>query len=105
MNARLYVGNLSYDVDAERLSEIFKEFGFAVTGPHIVMDRETQRSKGFGFVDIPDKDADHAISQMNGAYADGRTMRVDRAAERPNGGGQSKGGQSKNSQNGKGARR
>lgn len=95
MSARLYVGNLSYDTDADRLISMFADYGIVASRPHIVMDRESNRSKGFGFVEVgSDSDADLAISQMNGARIDGRSIRVDRALEKPRneGGGGGKGG-------------
>ena len=84
MSARLYVGNLSYDTDADRLVAMFAEFSILATRPHIVMDREAGRSKGFGFVEVgSEEEADNAIAQMNGARVDGRSIRVDRAQEKP----------------------
>lgn len=67
----------------ERLVEVFREFGFVVKRPHIVTDRESGQSKGFGFVDLGSPDAaDEAVSLMNGANIDGRNLRVDKAHER-----------------------
>ena len=81
--ARLYVGNLPYTMTTDRLVEIFQEFGFPVRRPHIVTDRESGQSKGFGFVDMDTPNsADDAINALNGARVDGRTLRVDKAHEK-----------------------
>jgi len=79
---RLYVGNISYSVDSHGLIEIFREHGVLGERPHIVMDRESGRSKGFGFINVPPEMADTAICALNGAIVGGRTIRVDRAHDR-----------------------
>ncbi len=87
MGNRLYVGNLSFNTSAETLRECFSEVG-EVTDVHIVSDRETGRSRGFGFVTMGSSEAAaNAISQMDGATLDGRALRVNEAEERPAGGG------------------
>lgn len=87
MNNRLYVGNLSYDVTSEGLRGQFAECG-EVTDLQVMMDRETGRARGFAFVTMgSDADAANAISQLNGAMYEGRSMRVNVAEERPRGGG------------------
>jgi RNA recognition motif-containing protein len=85
MSKRLYVGNLSYGVSAERLEELFSQWG--ATGVTLPTD-EGGRPKGFGFVDIPeDGQADAAIQAMNGKDIDGRTINVSEARPRSDSGG------------------
>jgi hypothetical protein len=87
MSSRLYVGNLSYDTDTETLRSAFAASG-EVTDAHVVMDRESGRSRGFGFVTMATADlAKKAIETMNGTMLDGRAIRVNEAEERPRGGG------------------
>jgi RNA recognition motif-containing protein len=87
MSSRLYVGNLSYDTDTETLRQGFATVG-EVTDAHVVTDRESGRSRGFGFVTMATPDlAKKAIETMNGAVIDGRSIRVNEAEERPRGGG------------------
>jgi RNA recognition motif-containing protein len=87
---RLYVGNLSYNMDNEQLQSLFSEFG-TVTDAHVVRDRETGRSRGFGFVTMEDDgDAQAAIEALNDKDQDGRPLRVNEARPRegqPQGGG------------------
>ena len=88
MGKRLYVGNLSYNVTNEGLEELFAEFG-SVRSAQVVMDRDTGRSKGFGFVDVDADQMDAAISAMNGREISGRSLTVNEArprAERSSGG-------------------
>jgi RNA recognition motif-containing protein len=93
MGNRLYVGNLSFSTTAESLREAFSQFG-EVTDVHVIMDRETGRSRGFGFVTMDSSQvATNAMAQMNGAMLDGRALRVNEAEERqPRGGGGGGGG-------------
>jgi RNA recognition motif-containing protein len=88
MGNRLYVGNLAFDTTDARLSEVFSEFG-EVTESKIILDRESGRSRGFGFVVMAtNEQAQKAIAQMNGRVLDGRQLRVNEAEERqPRGGG------------------
>ena len=87
MSNRLYVGNLSFDTSSESIREAFSAFG-DITDVHVASDRETGRSRGFGFVTMGSADqAATAIAQMNGALLDGRPLRVNEAEERPNRGG------------------
>lgn len=87
MSSRLYVGNLSYDTDTETLRQAFAGSG-EVTDAHVVTDRESGRSRGFGFVTMATPElAQKAIADMNGAMIDGRAVRVNEAEERPRGGG------------------
>ena len=92
MSSRLYVGNLSYETDTETLRQAFASAG-EVTDAHVVMDRESGRSRGFGFVTMGTPDlAKTAIESMNGSMIDGRAIRVNEAEERPRGGGGGGGG-------------
>lgn len=80
MSRNLYVGNLSYQTTADDLREAFSQHG-TVTRTQVVMDRETGRSRGFGFVEMDDG-ADDAITAMNGASLMGRTLTVNEARPR-----------------------
>ncbi|MET0342796.1 MAG: RNA-binding protein, partial [Polyangiales bacterium] len=85
MGNRLYVGNLSFNTNADTLRECFSELG-EVTDVHIVSDRETGRSRGFAFVTMSTSEAAaSAIQQMDGATLDGRALRVNEAEERRGG--------------------
>jgi RNA recognition motif-containing protein len=87
MSNKLYVGNLSFRVTSEDLQEYFAGAG-TVESANIVMDRETGRSRGFGFVEMAsDEDANNAIAQFNGQEYDGRSMVVNEARPREDGGG------------------
>ncbi|KAJ7695440.1 hypothetical protein B0H17DRAFT_1272038 [Mycena rosella] len=86
-NAKLYIGNLSFNVDDQRLEEAFKEFG-NITDHVVMKDRETGRSRGFGFVTYSSEDeANAAISGMDQQDLDGRRLRVNMANPKPSGGG------------------
>jgi RNA recognition motif-containing protein len=92
MAKRLYVGNLKYSVTSEHLQEIFEQFG-AVTSAQVLSDRETGRSRGFGFVEMPnDDEAQAAIDTMDGQDHDGRRLTVNEARPRTPGGGGGGGG-------------
>ena len=79
---RLFVRNLSYDIDDEQLKSAFDEAG-AVASAKVVTDRYTGRSKGFGFVDMPnEQEARQAIDQMSGKEIAGRAIVVEKARER-----------------------
>lgn len=80
MSKNLYVGNLPYNVTADDLREVFEQYG-TVTRAHVVSDRETGRSRGFGFVEM-DSGAEDAIEAMNGADFKGRTLTVNEARPR-----------------------
>jgi len=72
----IYVGNLSYKMTDEDLRKLFGGFG-AVSESKIVIDRETGRSKGFGFVEMPNQsEGDEAIKQLDGKEIDGRNIKV-----------------------------
>ncbi len=90
MGRKLYIGNLSYTTTDESLAEAFKQFG-NVESAKIIMDRESGRSKGFGFVEMStDDEAQKAVSQMDGQSVDGRNLKVSEA--RPQEGGPRGGG-------------
>ena len=90
MAKKLYVGNLSYNVTSASLEEMFAPFG-TVTSAQVIQDRDTQRSKGFGFVEMgTDEEAQAAIAAMNGQENNGRVLTVNEAKpreDRPRGGG------------------
>ena len=87
MSNRLYVGNLSFQSTDESLRAAFAQCG-EVTEAHIITDRTTGQSRGFGFVTMANSaDAQKAIQEMNGASLDGRTLRVNEAEDRPPRGG------------------
>lgn len=83
---RMYVGNLPFSTDESGLKSLFEEHG-SVTDVKIIMDRETGRSRGFGFVEMGDSDAQTAINELNGKDVDGRSLVVNEARERQAGGG------------------
>jgi RNA recognition motif-containing protein len=87
MAKKLYVGNLSYDTTNESLQELFEAYG-TVQSAQIVMDRDTGRSKGFGFVEMgSDQEAQAAINGLNGKEAGGRSLTVNEARPREDRGG------------------
>ncbi|HSI48158.1 MAG TPA: RNA-binding protein [Ideonella sp.] len=98
MGNKLYVGNLAYSVRDDSLQQAFGEFG-TVTSAKVMMDRETGRSKGFGFVEMgSDAEAQAAVNGMNGQPLEGRAIVVNEARpreERPGGFGGGGGGGSR----------
>jgi RNA recognition motif-containing protein len=91
----IYVGNLSWGLKDEDLANLFSPFG-EVASAKIVMDKFTQRSKGFGFVEMPnDEEAQTAIAQLNGSEIEGRNLVVNES--RPKEGGSGDGGYKKRS--------
>ena len=79
----IFVGNLSFNSTSESLEAAFAQFG-SVESAQVIMDRQTGRSRGFGFVEMPDSgEAQAAISAMNGADLDGRPLTVNEARPRP----------------------
>jgi RNA recognition motif-containing protein len=78
MAKKLYVGGVSYNTTQQGLQDAFAAHGKVVSA-QIIMDRETGRSRGFGFVEMEDADAETAINAMNGAELDGRRLTVNEA--------------------------
>src|SRR5579862_3774430 len=95
MGSKLYVGNLSYGTTSSDLEQLFAKHG-AVQSAEVISDRETGRSKGFGFVQMgSDEEAQAAIAALNGQEHDGRPLTVNEAKpreDRPRGGGGGYGG-------------
>jgi len=87
---KLYVGNLAYKTDEDTLRQAFGQYG-EVESVNIIVDRDTGRSKGFGFVEMPDDEqAKAAIEALNGSELDGRTLKVSESKPKerqPRGGG------------------
>ncbi len=82
MAKRLYVGNLSYSVTSELLQEMFEQYGRVRTA-QVLIDRETNRSRGFGFVEMEDDaEAEAAIESLDGNDHDGRRLTVNEARPR-----------------------
>lgn len=88
MSKRLYVGNLSWNVSDEDLREVFQRDGRQVVDARVITDRETGRSRGFGFVEFASpEEGQAAIDALDGQDLDGRPLRVNAAQERGGGGG------------------
>ncbi len=88
---KIYVGNLSWGATEDDVRNFFSKFG-TVESVAVITDRETGRSRGFGFVEMDDAGAEKAISEANGQDLDGRALRVNEAQERQRGGGGGGGG-------------
>jgi RNA recognition motif-containing protein len=87
MGRKLYVGNLTYGVTDSELSKMFEPHG-TVESAQVIMDRDTGRSKGFGFVEMKtDQEAQAAIAALNGQDSGGRPLTVNEAKPRTEGGG------------------
>jgi RNA recognition motif-containing protein len=87
MGSKLYVGNLSYNVNSSDLEQLFAQHG-TVQSAEIIQDRDTGRSKGFGFVQMgSDAEAQAAITALNGQEHDGRALTVNEAKPREDRGG------------------
>jgi RNA recognition motif-containing protein len=92
MSTKLYVGNISFNTTNQDLNDMFGEVG-TVESANVVEDRETGRSRGFGFVEMASKaDAENAIAQLNGKEVDGRALKVNEAKPREDRGGGGGGG-------------
>lgn len=86
MGKKLYVGNLAYGVSDSDLQRIFEPHG-TVQSAQVIMDRDTGRSKGFGFVEMgSDAEAQAAITALNGTEVEGRSLTVNEARPKPEGG-------------------
>ena len=88
MSKKLFVGSLSWDTTDDGLTQAFSQFG-EISEAKVIMDRDSGRSRGFGFVTFDDgAAADKAIAEMDGKELDGRTIKVNEAQEKkPRGGG------------------
>src|SRR3954451_11589870 len=87
MGKKLYVGNLSYGISDSTLEQMFSAHG-QVQSAQVIMDRDTGRSKGFGFVEMgTDEEAQAAIAAMNGKEIEGRALTVNEARPKESGGG------------------
>ena len=84
MGKKLYVGNLSFNVDTDQLTETFAQFG-TVDSVNVITDRDTGRSKGFAFVEMSaDSEAQTAIQKLHGTELAGREMNISEAKPREN---------------------
>jgi len=93
MGTRLYVGNLPFSVDESTLRELFEQNGRTVTEVKLITDRDTGRTRGFGFVEmVSSEDAEGAIRELDGYSLEGRPLKVNEARERQGGGGGGRGG-------------
>ena len=87
MGKKIYVGNLAYGVSSSDLQQMFEAYG-EVQSAQVIMDRDTGRSKGFGFVEMSsDQEAQAAIAALNGKETDDRTLTVNEARPKEGGGG------------------
>src|SRR6476661_7067459 len=83
MGTKLFVGNLAYSITEQELREAFGQNGRTVQSVRIALDRETQRPRGFAFIEVAsDADAESAIKQWNGTMLNGRNVFVEKAQER-----------------------
>jgi RNA recognition motif-containing protein len=79
MGKKLYIGNLSFNVDSNQLTTLFSDFG-TVDSANVIMDRDTGRSKGFAFVEMSESDAAQtAIDKLNGTEFEGRALNISEA--------------------------
>jgi RNA recognition motif-containing protein len=95
MGKKIYVGNLAYGISSSDLQQMFETYG-VVQSAQVILDRDTGRSKGFGFVEMEgESEAQAAIAALNGKEMDGRTLNVNEARPREDhGGGGGRGGYS-----------
>ncbi len=91
MTKKLYVGNLPFQTTEEDLSDLFSQAG-NVESVRIITDRDTGRSRGFGFVEMGDEEADKAVESLNGTEMGGRPLTVNEARPQVNRGGGGGGG-------------
>ena len=92
MSSKLYVGNLSFSANEQDLEDVFGEIG-TVESVNIITDRDTGRSRGFGFVEMSSQEeAQNAISELDGKEVEGRNLKVNEAKPRENRGGGGRGG-------------
>ena len=84
MSKNIYVGNLPFSTSNDDLNNLFAEFG-EVTSAKVIRDKFTDRSRGFGFVEMEnDEEADKAIAELNSKEIDGRALKIDEAKPRKN---------------------
>ena len=81
MTKTLYVGNLPWSTSSEELTEYLSRYG-NIVGSRIITDRETGRSRGFGFVEVAEEDAERLAEELNGSDFDGRSLTVNEAKPR-----------------------
>ena len=81
MTKKIYVGNLPWSADDEGMRQLFSRHGEVISA-RVITDRDTGRSRGFGFVEMAAADADAAIKALNGTNLDGRPLKVNQAEER-----------------------
>src|ERR1022692_4049214 len=91
---KLYVGNLSYSVNDPPLKELFQPFG-NIESARVISDRDSGQSKGFGFVEMADADAQKAMGALNGRDQDGRALKGNEAKPQENRGGGGGGGRNR----------
>jgi cold-inducible RNA-binding protein len=89
--SKIYVGNLPFSADESAVRTLFSQHG-TVDSVALIMDRETGRPRGFGFVEMPRADAARAIQNLNGQDMGGRPLKVNEAQDKPRGGGGGGGG-------------
>ena len=82
MTMSMYVGNLPFSADSTSLQSLFSPYGEVISA-RVMSDRETGRSRGFGFVEMQSADAKNAISSLDGNEFEGRKLRVNEAEKRP----------------------
>ena len=94
--AKLFIGNLSFDVTNDGLQQLFVDKGYKVASARVITDRETGRSRGFGFVELESSDdVARAIGEVNGLSLEGRALQVNEARpQESRGGGDGSGGRS-----------
>lgn len=82
MTMSMYVGNLPFSADQSSLKSLFAPFGEVISA-RVMSDRDTGRSRGFGFVEMEVSEAKKALSALNGTELDGRKLRINEAEKRP----------------------
>lgn len=85
--SKIYVGNLPFSADENAVRTLFAQYG-TVESVALIMDRDTGRPRGFGFVEMSRGDAARAIQNLNGYEMEGRPLKVNEAQDKPRGGGQ-----------------
>lgn len=83
MAKKIYVGNLPWSASNDTIADLFSQYGEVISA-RVITDRDTGRSRGFGFVEMPQDAAEAAIQALNGMQLDGRALRVNEAQERTN---------------------